>query len=66
MLDDAVVFPVSSTRADQKLVSFKDFPCGKSKMKCPNWSCVQYPLTTALDVQTYVFCYEFMISYKCT
>lgn len=63
MLDDAVVFPVSSIRADQKLVSFKDFPCGKSRMKCPNCSCVQYPVATALDVQTYVFCYELMISY---
>ena len=32
-------------------------------MKFPNCSCVQYPLATALEVQTYVFCYEIMISY---
>ena len=55
-----MLFPGSSTRADQKLVSFKDVPFGKFRINCPSCSCVQYPPITAFDVQMYVFCYEIM------
>lgn len=49
-----VTFAGSNTLADQKLVSFTDFPPGRSRMKWPSWSCVQKPAVTALAVQTYV------------
>ena len=47
----------NATRADQKLVSFSNFPSGRSMMKRPSWEVSQKPPRTASSVQTYVFCY---------
>lgn len=50
-----MVFP-KLTLADQKLVSFNDFPFGRSKINRPSCELSQKPPLTASEVQTYVFC----------
>lgn len=45
------------TLVDQKVVSFTDFPWGKSRMNRPSSDSLQNPPRTASEVQTYVFCY---------
>lgn len=45
------------TLADQKVVSFTDFPSGRSMMNRPSCELSQYPPLTASEVHTYVFCY---------
>lgn len=52
----------SWTLADQKEVSFIDFPEGRSSINRPSSLAVQKPPTTALEVHTYVFCYAALLS----
>lgn len=52
LLDDG-----KATLADQKVVSFTDFPWGKSRINRPRSDSLQNPPRTASEVQMYVFCY---------
>lgn len=58
VVETEVLLAGRSTLADQKLVSLIALPFGRSRIKWPSCSRVQNPLRTALEVQTYVFCFK--------
>lgn len=53
----AAAFAEKATLANQKDVSFINFPAGRSRIKRPSCELSQKPFLTASDVHTYVFCY---------